>query len=341
MLSRDFLLEQTRGREAAPFDRTIDVQVGRLRKKIEADADEPAAHQVGARRRLHPGAAGFTWLTLRRNPPFLLDVPSQGLPSGIEERSVFRSLFIAYPDSLLLVDQSGSIMLANPSAAALLGYAVEELVGLNVDVLVPDSIRPRHASYRAGLRGRSRARGPWARRWSWSRGRRTAARCMVEIALSPLQDRRACRSSMAAIRGIGAYPRVSQALQRARYSEHLAQLGRAGGRHARSAGGAASRCRRSSHRALQVEVAMVVAARQQRPRASRSRRRRPAAPVKSLGSRIAEPPGHAAGFRAVPRRGRSWCEDYRKRASLRRAARAYLPAGLVSALAVPLSDRGR
>lgn len=41
VLSRDFLLEQTRGREAAPFDRTIDVQVGRLRKKIEADPENP------------------------------------------------------------------------------------------------------------------------------------------------------------------------------------------------------------------------------------------------------------------------------------------------------------
>ena len=41
VLSRDFLLEQTRGREAGPFDRTIDVQVGRLRKKLEADADDP------------------------------------------------------------------------------------------------------------------------------------------------------------------------------------------------------------------------------------------------------------------------------------------------------------
>lgn len=41
VLSRDFLLEQTRGREAAPFDRTIDVQVGRLRKKIEADPEDP------------------------------------------------------------------------------------------------------------------------------------------------------------------------------------------------------------------------------------------------------------------------------------------------------------
>jgi two-component system, OmpR family, response regulator len=41
VLSRDFLLEHTRGREAAPFDRTIDVQVGRLRKKLEADAEVP------------------------------------------------------------------------------------------------------------------------------------------------------------------------------------------------------------------------------------------------------------------------------------------------------------
>jgi two-component system OmpR family response regulator len=41
VLSRDFLLERTRGREAAPFDRTIDVQVGRLRKKLETDAENP------------------------------------------------------------------------------------------------------------------------------------------------------------------------------------------------------------------------------------------------------------------------------------------------------------
>ncbi len=41
VLSRDFLLEHTRGREAGPFDRTIDVQVGRLRKKLETDVDNP------------------------------------------------------------------------------------------------------------------------------------------------------------------------------------------------------------------------------------------------------------------------------------------------------------
>lgn len=40
-LSRDQLLDITRGRESLPFDRTIDVQVARLRKKIEIDPKIP------------------------------------------------------------------------------------------------------------------------------------------------------------------------------------------------------------------------------------------------------------------------------------------------------------
>lgn len=41
VLSRDFLLDLSRGRQAMPFDRSVDVQVGRLRRKIEADPQSP------------------------------------------------------------------------------------------------------------------------------------------------------------------------------------------------------------------------------------------------------------------------------------------------------------
>jgi two-component system OmpR family response regulator len=41
VLSRDRLLDLARSREAGPFDRTIDVQVGRLRRKIEDDPQNP------------------------------------------------------------------------------------------------------------------------------------------------------------------------------------------------------------------------------------------------------------------------------------------------------------
>ena len=41
VLSRDALLDLTRGREAGAFDRSVDVQLSRLRRKIEADPKEP------------------------------------------------------------------------------------------------------------------------------------------------------------------------------------------------------------------------------------------------------------------------------------------------------------
>jgi two-component system OmpR family response regulator len=41
VLSRDQLLDLTRGREAGPFDRSVDVQLSRLRRKVEANPGEP------------------------------------------------------------------------------------------------------------------------------------------------------------------------------------------------------------------------------------------------------------------------------------------------------------
>ena len=41
VLSRDRLLDLARNREAGPFDRTIDVQVGRLRRKLRDDPQNP------------------------------------------------------------------------------------------------------------------------------------------------------------------------------------------------------------------------------------------------------------------------------------------------------------
>jgi len=41
VLSRDQLLDLTKGRAAQPFDRAIDVQIGRLRRKIESDPADP------------------------------------------------------------------------------------------------------------------------------------------------------------------------------------------------------------------------------------------------------------------------------------------------------------
>ncbi|MCP3663952.1 MAG: response regulator [Gammaproteobacteria bacterium] len=41
VLSRDQLMDMTRGRDADPFDRSIDVQIGRLRRRLGDDAKSP------------------------------------------------------------------------------------------------------------------------------------------------------------------------------------------------------------------------------------------------------------------------------------------------------------
>lgn len=41
ILTREYLLDAARGREAVPFDRSIDVQLSRLRRKIEPDENAP------------------------------------------------------------------------------------------------------------------------------------------------------------------------------------------------------------------------------------------------------------------------------------------------------------
>ncbi|MCL4219703.1 MAG: winged helix-turn-helix domain-containing protein, partial [Candidatus Hydrogenedentes bacterium] len=41
VLSRDRLLTLTSNREWEPFDRSIDIRIARLRKKIEDDAEHP------------------------------------------------------------------------------------------------------------------------------------------------------------------------------------------------------------------------------------------------------------------------------------------------------------
>jgi len=258
-----------------------------------------------------------------------------GLPEAVDDLSVYRSLFSAYPDALLLVDAAGQIVRANPAATALLGYSMEELVGLSVDELVPDSIRPRHASFRHAYGHAPRSR-PMGTQMELVAKRRDGSEVMVEIALSPLQDH-GLPFVVAAIRDIGGYPRVKQALQRARYSEHLAQLGRLAADE-RDPQVLLQQVPAIAAQALEVDMALVLLLQ------SNKLELRVAGGVgliagEALGSVVPNRSDTPLGF--VLAQGRSVIvEDFRDERRFAVPA-AYVEAGLVSALAVPLVDRGR
>jgi PAS domain S-box-containing protein len=59
-----------------------------------------------------------------------------------------REILDATPDALLGVDTTGRIILANTAAENLFGFSHQELIGLSVDALVPESLRERHATHR-------------------------------------------------------------------------------------------------------------------------------------------------------------------------------------------------
>lgn len=257
------------------------------------------------------------------------------LPSGIDEHTVFRSLFVAYPDSLLLVDQSGRIVLANPSAATLLGYIMDELVGLEVDALVPQSIRPRHASYRAAYGHAPRPR-PMGTQMDLVARRKDGSEVMVEIALSPLQSH-GLPFVVAAIRDIGAYPRVKQALQRAHYSEHVAQLGRLAA-DSRDPQTVVDQVPAIAAAALQVDIATVFLLESNRLEFR---------VASAVGQMPGEEPGAHVPYRLDTSIGHLLSlgqpvvvDDYRSERRFT-VPQVYLDMGLTSALGVPLYDRGR
>src|SRR6516225_4859951 len=100
---------------------------------------------------------------------------------------LYRTLFLAYADALVVADGAGRIVLANPSAATLLGYEADELVGLEIDALVPDPVRARHAAYRHAFNEAPQAR-PMGRQTELVARRKDGSEVVVEVALSPVQD---------------------------------------------------------------------------------------------------------------------------------------------------------
>lgn len=76
-----------------------------------------------------------------------------------ESEEKFRTLVEAAPDSIMLVNSEGRILLINTRAEKTFGYAKEELLGMNHDILVPERFREKHASLRYRHRNKARKHG--------------------------------------------------------------------------------------------------------------------------------------------------------------------------------------
>lgn len=99
---------------------------------------------------------------------------------------VYEALFESSPDAILLADHAGRITRVNDQLEQTFGYSRSELIGQEVEILLPERFRPIHPTHRQGYMAQPRRRPMGSGLQLYGR-RKNGTEFPVDIMLSPLE----------------------------------------------------------------------------------------------------------------------------------------------------------
>lgn len=67
----------------------------------------------------------------------------------LDQNAICRLMFQSAAEGMLVTNRAGEILMANPRTFELFGYEEEELLGENISVLIPHSVRDKHVRHQA------------------------------------------------------------------------------------------------------------------------------------------------------------------------------------------------
>ncbi len=179
-----------------------------VKETVHRKKDGSAIHVDITAKAVHRRQGGLQFVTVSHKDVTQIKVLNHG--KILEAR--FRGLLETVPDAIVMVNNTGRIVLINSQAEALFGYNRDEIIGKPIEILLPERFRQNHVGHRTRYFGEPKTRTMGAGLELFA-CEKDGSEFPVEISLSPLSTDEGT-FAMSAIRDITDRRKLQEELRR-------------------------------------------------------------------------------------------------------------------------------